>query len=132
MSLMPTNLTPPPSSSHVVYIPCLSNPRVERPPSSQVAATPKPSDRPTRKNESPIRETTSDDEIDVNKDNAPIINEDIHMQGSLDTTNLEQPYVDTQTSLTAGNTLLVARGDHWAKIVEQRAIKNRVQYIHCR
>jgi hypothetical protein len=25
-----------------------------------------------------------------------------------------------------------ARGDHWAKIVEQRAIKNRVQYIHCR
>jgi hypothetical protein len=24
------------------------------------------------------------------------------------------------------------RGDHWAKIVEQRAIKNRVQYIHCR
>ena len=25
-----------------------------------------------------------------------------------------------------------ARRDHWAKIVEQRAIKNRVQYIHCR
>jgi hypothetical protein len=25
-----------------------------------------------------------------------------------------------------------SRGDHWAKIVEQRAIKNRVQYIHCR
>ena len=25
-----------------------------------------------------------------------------------------------------------ARGDHWAKIVEQRVIKNRVQYIHCR
>jgi hypothetical protein len=24
------------------------------------------------------------------------------------------------------------RGDHWAKIVEQRAILNRVQYIHCR
>jgi hypothetical protein len=24
------------------------------------------------------------------------------------------------------------QGDHWAKIVEQRAIKNRVQYIHCR
>ena len=24
------------------------------------------------------------------------------------------------------------RGDHWRKIVEQRAIKNRVQYIHCR
>jgi hypothetical protein len=24
------------------------------------------------------------------------------------------------------------RGDHWAKIVEQRAIKNKVQYIHCR
>ena len=24
------------------------------------------------------------------------------------------------------------RGDQWAKIVEQRAIKNRVQYIHCR
>jgi hypothetical protein len=24
-----------------------------------------------------------------------------------------------------------ARGDHWAKIVEQRAIKNRVQFIHC-
>ena len=28
--------------------------------------------------------------------------------------------------------VLMARGDHWAKIVEQRAIKNRVQYIHCR
>jgi hypothetical protein len=27
---------------------------------------------------------------------------------------------------------LNTRGDHWAKIVEQRAIKNRVQYIHCR
>jgi hypothetical protein len=25
-----------------------------------------------------------------------------------------------------------SRGDHWAKIVEQRAIKNRVLYIHCR
>ena len=25
-----------------------------------------------------------------------------------------------------------SRGDHWAKIVEQCAIKNRVQYIHCR
>jgi hypothetical protein len=25
-----------------------------------------------------------------------------------------------------------ARGDHWAKIVEHRAIKNRVQYVHCR
>ena len=25
-----------------------------------------------------------------------------------------------------------SRGDHWAKIVEKRAIKNRVQYIHCR
>jgi hypothetical protein len=24
------------------------------------------------------------------------------------------------------------QGDHWAKIVEQCAIKNRVQYIHCR
>jgi hypothetical protein len=28
--------------------------------------------------------------------------------------------------------IIYARGDHWAKIVEQRAIKNRVQYIHCR
>jgi hypothetical protein len=25
-----------------------------------------------------------------------------------------------------------SRGDHWAKIVEQRAIINRVQCIHCR
>jgi hypothetical protein len=25
-----------------------------------------------------------------------------------------------------------SRGDHWAKIIEQRTIKNRVQYIHCR
>jgi hypothetical protein len=30
------------------------------------------------------------------------------------------------------NGLIAAQGDHWAKIVEQRAIKNRVQYIHCR
>jgi hypothetical protein len=28
--------------------------------------------------------------------------------------------------------LVLTRGDHWAKIVEQCAIKNRVQYIHCR
>lgn len=34
-------------------------------------------------------------------------NEDIHMQGSLDATNSEQPYVDTLISLAAGNTLLV-------------------------
>ena len=27
---------------------------------------------------------------------------------------------------------LLTRGDHWMKIVEQHAIKNRVQYIHCR
>jgi hypothetical protein len=27
---------------------------------------------------------------------------------------------------------VLPRGDHWAKIVEQRAIKNRVQYVHCR
>jgi hypothetical protein len=26
----------------------------------------------------------------------------------------------------------IPRGDHWAKTVEQRAIRNRVQYIHCR
>jgi hypothetical protein len=26
----------------------------------------------------------------------------------------------------------IPRGDQWAKIVEQRAIKNRVRYIHCR
>jgi hypothetical protein len=25
-----------------------------------------------------------------------------------------------------------SRGDQWAKIVEQCAIKNRIQYIHCR
>jgi hypothetical protein len=31
-----------------------------------------------------------------------------------------------------GDVRFQARGDHWAKIVEQRAIKNRVQYIHCK
>jgi hypothetical protein len=28
--------------------------------------------------------------------------------------------------------LMHSQGDHWVKIVEQHAIKNRVQYIHCR
>jgi hypothetical protein len=28
--------------------------------------------------------------------------------------------------------LCTTQGDHWAKFVEQRVIKNKVQYIHCR
>jgi predicted amidohydrolase len=39
---------------------------------------------------------------------------------------------EIQSELNNIQSSTIARGDHWAKIVEQRAIKNRVQYIHCR
>lgn len=54
-----------------------------------------------------IRDTICDDERYVNEDNAPIGNENGHMRGSQNVTNLEQPYVDTQASPWAGDTLLV-------------------------
>jgi len=44
-------------------------------------------------------------------------------------------YIDIQSLHIIYRSLLTSGypwGDHWAKIVEQRAIKNRVQYIHCR
>lgn len=53
------------------------------------------------------RETTSDDEIVVNQNNAPFGDEDVHMRGSQDATKLEQPYIDTQAFLAVGDTLLV-------------------------
>ena len=59
------------------------------------------------KEERPTRDTTCNDERDVNQDNAPIGGEDVHMRGNQDATNLEQPYVDTQASRAAGDILLV-------------------------
>jgi hypothetical protein len=43
--------------------------------------------------------------------------------------------IEWNTTMQLNNVMgveVVPRGDHWVKIVEQRAIKNRVQYIHCR
>ena len=77
------------------------------PPSSQGVVTAEPSSRTIGDEERSTRDTTGDDERDVNEDNAPIGNGDGHMQGSQNGTNLEQPCVDTQACQGIGDTLLV-------------------------
>ena len=116
---MPPTLMRPPSSSHAVYIPehAYPAPALYVPPSPQVAATPEPSSHTIREEEIPARDTAGSDERDVIEDNTAIgsqededmrgSHEDEHMRGSQDATDEDHPYVDTQGSQAAGDTLLV-------------------------
>lgn len=97
---MPTNLTPPLFNIHAMYIPeyASSTPALTVPSSPQVPPTLESSSSTIKEEEFPTCDTTSDDKRDFNQNNAPINNEDVHMSGRHDATNLEQLYVDFQAS----------------------------------
>lgn len=61
-------------------------------PSSQIVVTPEPTSHTIGEKKIVTRDTTSDDERDINEDNA---HENEHMRASQNVTNVEEPYLNT-------------------------------------
>lgn len=57
--------------------------------------------------ESPSHDTSCDDDMGVPRAEAPLDDEDVHMRGSQEGPEAEQPYLDTQASQAGGDTLFV-------------------------
>lgn len=91
---MPTNLMGPSSSSHVVFTPehVSPAPRSLCHPLPQIVVTLEPTSHTIGEKKRVTRDTTSDDERDINEDNA---HKNEHMRARQNATNVEEPYLNT-------------------------------------